>query len=267
MNVKINTCIIPAAGKGSRWAPVSGYLPKEMLPLIDRPVIEWVVKEAVSSGCNQIVVVINKQKEVIRHYLEGLKSLQEKVEFKFCYQEQPRGITEAVLLAKDFIGKTSFALALPDLPTLAKKPVLGQMIKAFEIGGGVSHIISFDSFPPATQHLYSECLTEARPDGLLEIRHFCPKDLVKHQPHHPGSRLRMSGRYIFAPSIFIVIEKLMRDFNGVEIKEVEAIKASQIQGQQILGAVVNGHTYDTGTPENYVRANTAFFKKHLPRAS
>lgn len=236
-----------------------------MLPLIDRPVIDWVVKEAVSSGCNQIVVIINKHKEVIRHYLEGKENLHEKVDFKFCYQEQPKGIADAVLLAKEFIGDVPFALALPDLPTLAKKPVLGQMVKAFEIGEGNGHIISFDSFPPLNQHLYSECLTEVRSDGLLEIRHFCPKDPVKQMPHHPGNRLRMSGRYIFTSSIFLVIEKLMREFSGREIKEVEAIKAAQTQGQQILGAIVNGHTYDTGTPENYVRANTAFFKKHLPK--
>lgn len=261
---KVDVCIIPAAGKGSRWAPVSGYLPKEMLPLIDRPVLDWVIDEAKFSGCNEIIVVINKHKELIKDYLLSNKN-HKKIKFHFVYQEKPLGITHAILLCQKIIKNRPFAMALPDLPTISHKLVLKQLIEAYEKQKGQSHIISFSSFPSDTLHFYTECLIELRKDKLLDIIHFCPKQTNPPRPHHPGSKLRMSGRYVFNPEIFSVVEKLMKNFEGSETNEVATLKEALGIGQNVLGLDIDGHTYDTGNPILYVRANTAFFKRKISK--
>lgn len=260
----IKVCIIPAAGKGSRWAPMSGYLPKEMLPLVDRPVIDWVIQEAVSSGCEEIVVVINSQKKIIKDYLSNDKILNKKAKIHFVYQEQPNGIAPALHLCEKFIKGLPFSVALPDLPTLSKKPVLSQLIGAFEKDKQQSHIISFNSFPTETLHHYTECLLELRKDKLFEIIHFCPK-LSEGKSHHPSNRVRMSGRYIFNAQILEVIKKSLLQSDSQEIREFDALKEALSQRQKVLGLSIEGHTYDTGNPLNYVRANTAFFKKKLAK--
>lgn len=263
-NDKVSLCVIPAAGKGSRWAPVSGYLPKEMLPLIDRPVIDWVVDEVSSSGCDEIIIVINKHKELIRDYLQNHKN-HKRVKFHFVYQEKPLGITHALLLCQKIIKNRPFAMALPDLPTISHKPVLKQLKDAFENQNGNSHIISFNTFPSDTLAFYTECLVELRSDKLLDIVHFCPKQTDPPRPHHPGNKIRMSGRYVVTPEIFEVIEKLMKNFEGNELNEVVTFKKALEEKQNVVGFSIDGHTYDTGNPTLYVRANTAFFKKKLTK--
>lgn len=257
----INICIIPAAGKGSRWAPISGYLPKEMLPLVDRPVIEWVIEEVAASGCPNIVVIINKQKEIIKEYLTKNRALTKRIHLSFIYQNQPLGIAHTFYLARKFIRNSPFAVALPDLPTIAHKPVLKQLIDSFQNNNSQSHMISLNSFPPNTLHFYSECLTQSRNDQLLEIIHLCPKNQSRNQSHHPGNKIRMSGRYILLPTILPIIEKLITQKSNKEIKDIDALELALIKGQKILGIEIQGHTYDTGNPVSYIRANTAFFKK------
>lgn len=263
-NSKIELCIIPAAGRGSRWAPVSGYLPKEMLPLIDRPVLDWVIDEVKNSGCHEIIVVINKHKELIKDYLLKHKD-HKKIKLHFVYQEKPLGIAHAMLLCQRIIKDQPFAMALPDLPTISHKPVLKQLIDAFEKQNGKSHIISFSAFPGDTLQFYTECLVELRTDTLLDIVHFCPKQADPLRPHHPGNKIRMSGRYVIKPDIFPIIEQLIKNFEGNEINEVVPLKKAREDGQSVLGLSIDGHTYDTGHPTLYVRANTAFFKKKLAK--
>lgn len=265
-NSNIEVCIIPAAGKGSRWAPVSGYLPKEMLPLIDKPVLDWVIDEVKSSGFNEIIVVINKHKELIKNYLSEHKD-HKKIKFHFVYQEKPLGITDAILLCQKIVKDRPFGMALPDLPTISHQPVLKQLVGGFDRIKGESHIISFSTFPADTLHFYTECSVELRKDKLLDIVHFCPKQTDPNGSHHPGSKIRMSGRYILKPEIFPVIKKLMKNFAGNELNEVVALKEAIANGQSVLGLNIDGHTYDTGNPTLYVRANTAFFKKKLSKKS
>lgn len=258
----IKICVIPAAGRGSRWAPVSGYLPKEMLPLIDRPVIEWVIEEVVSAGCTEIIVVINKRKQSIKKYLlKNERLINKKINLHFINQNEPLGITHAIYLTKKLVGKNNFTVALPDLPTISQKPVMGQLIQNFIPN---SHIISFSNFPTDTLSFYTECLVELKKNNLLKIVHFCPR-LQDGMPHHPGNKIRMSGRYVFDNQIFSVIEKLASKKVSSEITEVAALKSAVEDGQKVLGLEISGHTYDTGTPSGYVRANTAFFKKKFAK--
>lgn len=258
-------CVIPAAGKGTRWAPVSGYLPKEMLPLIDRPVTDWVINEAIDSGCKKIIVVINSRKEVIKNYILKNNKLCNKAQFEFVYQEEAFGIAHAILLCQNLIDNQPFAVALPDLPTISRIPVLKQVIQSYEKSDHNSHIVSFDTFSSETLHLYGECLLQAEKNNSLKIIHFCPSTDMADKPHHYGINTRMSGRFIFTPQIFPIIEDLMKFRTDEEISDRSALKAALESGQSVTGIEISGHTYDTGYPNGYVRANTAFFKKLLQK--
>lgn len=261
----IKTCIIPAAGKGARWAPVSGYLPKEMLPLIDKPVIEWVIEEVIESGCKHIIVVINKSKDMIKDYLNQNKKLLNRAKISFVYQREALGIAHSMAMCKSLIKNEPFVVALPDLPTIAKIPVTKQLVRLFANEGGKAHIVSFDKFSSDSLHLYGECLVKPKGAGSLQIIHFCKKINGKNKPHHYGNSLRMSGRFIFSPKIFPTIDKLLKDRVEGEISDRSALRAAMAEGQLTTGCVISGHTYDTGYPSGYVRANTAFFKKLLAK--
>lgn len=261
----IKICIIPAAGKGTRWAPVSGYLPKEMLPLIDKPVIEWVINEAIDSGCKHIIVVINKQKEMIREYLSHNKKLSAKAKFSFVYQKEALGIAHTMHICKNLVKDEPFVVALPDLPTISKTPVIKQLVKLFERERGKTHIVSFDKFSSDSLHLYGECLAKLKKNGVLEIIHYCEKANGENKPHHYGNNLRMSGRFVFSSKIFPIINKLLKERTQGEISDRTALRSAMVNNQETLGCVISGHTYDTGYPNGYVKANTAFFKKLLQK--
>lgn len=259
----INTCIIPAAGKGSRWAPVSGYLPKEMLPLIDKPVIEWVINDQIAAGCKQIIVVINKHKETIKTYLENNSTINKRVSLKFVYQDDLFGISHALFLCKGLVKNESFGVALPDLPTISKQPILKQLAKTLNKKNN-SHIVSFDKFSTETANLYGECLLKKGKENFLEIEHFCPKLVgATDKSHHYRNNIRMSGHFIFSPAIFPIIERLLKKRKeGPEVSDRTSLKSAMEDGQKVLGIKIVGHTYDTGYPTGYVRANTAFFKRY-----
>lgn len=250
MQSEINTCIIPAAGRGSRWAPISGYLPKEMLPLINKPVIEWVIDEAVSSKCKKIVIVINKRKQIIKeHIIKNYKN--KKIKLVFINQEKPLGVAHAIYLCKKETNNLPFIVALPDLPTISKIPTIKQLIKL----QNDSHVISFDTFPPKDRHLYGQCLLRREQGKILKVLHFCSKN------HDHSEKLRMSGRFIFQPNIFPIIEKSLKK-QKKEITDQDILKTA-LKNHKITGVEIQGRSYDTGTPISYVRANTAFFKKYI----
>lgn len=254
----IDTCIIPAAGKGSRWAPISGYLPKEMLPLLDRPVIDWVVREAIHSGCKRIIIVTNKNKKIIKNYFNKESGRYKGIEFIFVLQEQPKGLVNALSLCKKYIS-SDFAMALPDLPTISAKPVLKQLIKSFE-ENTQSSIISLDEFPSESLGQYTECKIELLKRGTFKVNHFCPKSKTS---HHPKEKLRMSGRYVLKKDLFKLISDMNLEMKTGEQSEVEILKKALSNNIPITALAIKGHTYDTGTPISYVRANTAFYKKSL----
>lgn len=264
MKQSVNTCIIPAAGKGSRWAPVSGYLPKEMLPLVDKPVIEWVTEEVIASGATKIIIVINKQKKIIKDYFSKNKKLNKRVSIHYVYQDQPLGIAHAVYLSKNIIEGKPFSMVMADMPSISKTPALKQVIKGYTQTKS-DHAVSLDKFPPDRMHLYGECLLRSRKDKYLDVGHFCPKDKEPQTPHHPGNKFRMSGRFVFSNMIFPIIESLLKVKSTGEINDRDTLQLALRQKHSVVGVRISGHTYDTGTPVGYVHANTTFFKRKIAR--
>jgi UTP--glucose-1-phosphate uridylyltransferase len=257
--MKIDTCVIPAAGRATRWLPVSSYLPKDLLPLINKPAIEWVMDEAIAAGCKKIVIVMNKEKEMMKNYLLTKTDYPKKAKISFIYQNNLIGISLALLKAKKIINDKPFVVALPDLPTISLKPVILQAIDIFNKHN--AHVVSFDNFSPETARFYGECLTKSE-KGLLQIKHFCPKPKNPPKPHHQNNNIRMSGRFIFKPEIFPVIKKiLLKRKEGEEANDRTALREAQELGQKVIGFKIKGKTYDTGYPKGYLQANNAFFKK------
>lgn len=258
--MEIDTCVIPAAGRATRWAPVSSYMPKDLLPLINKPSIEWVIDEAIASGCKKIVIVMNKEKEIMKNYLLTKTDYPRKVKISFIYQNELIGISLALLKARKIIDNKPFVVALPDLPIISAKPVIRQAIDIFNKHN--AYVVSFDKFSPETAHFYGECLIKPQNQGLLEIKHFCPKPKNPKKAHHQNNNIRMSGRFIFKPEIFPVIEEvLLKRKEGEEANDRTALSAAQNLGQKVVGFRIKGKTYDTGYPKGYLQANNAFFKK------
>ena len=122
-------------------------------------------------------------------------------------------------------------------------------------------LISFDKFSKEHLHLYGECLVEKQ-SKVLNVQHFCAK-ISKKYPHHINSKIRMSGRFIFTNEIFPIISELIQKKSKQEITDVDALHKALNHNQLVKGLKIIGHTYDTGNPKSYVRANTAFFKKYV----
>ena len=266
MNTKkheISTCVIPAAGIGSRWAPISSYVPKEMLPLNNQPVIEQVITKVLKSGIKKIVIVISPQKEIIKRYIsENLGK--DKAKIIFVYQKTPKGLADVMLLAKKHIREKAFAMSLPDLPVISNKAVLLQLIEAFDKTQGKYHIVSFDRFPKSRRHLYGECkIRRIEPDSkYFNIIHYCPKDKDLSKSHHENSSLRMSGNYIFKREIFAAAKMVLESARG-EVNERAVLEQSLKDGVPSLCVPIIGKTFDTGYPQGYATAVIAFFKKSL----
>ena len=247
-----NTCVIPAAGMGTRWAPISSYFPKEMLPLGNKPVIEIVINEIVASGIHNIIVVINKKKDIIKKYFQENKTFIPKTNLYFVYQKKPAGLADVILLCRPLIKQTAFCMALPDLPTLSPVPAIKQLIGVYSQGHQKQHLVSFAKFPRESRHLYGEC----KVSKSMEIIHFCPKQQSL-KPHHPAFIFRMSGRYIFQESIFDAAQKTIKN-NPNEINERMVLELSLSEGVPSLCVPISGKTFDTGYPAGYATANNLF---------
>ncbi|MBM3253121.1 MAG: UTP--glucose-1-phosphate uridylyltransferase, partial [Candidatus Omnitrophica bacterium] len=133
---KIKKAVIPAAGKGKRLLPASAFLPKELMLVGQKPLIQYVIEEAIESGVCEIIIVINKEKEIIKKFiLERIKisslnlgRICKNVNFRFVYQEEPNGLMDAVYLTKNFLKNEPFALMLPDNIFFSKSPAIGRLI-------------------------------------------------------------------------------------------------------------------------------------------
>ena len=256
---RMQSLIIPAAGLGIRWKPVSEYLPKEMLPLVDKPVVHYIVREAIESGFKNIIIVTNKDKKIIRDYFNKQTTLNG-IDLQFTYQDKPLGIADAMRTAKKFVNG-SFAVMLPDLPTISTVPVILQMKNIYSKMETNSCLISLSMFPKESLGLYSNYLSTAKNKNLGIIEHFC--SLKNCTENHGNKNFRLSGKYIFPYETFEHIEKLKIEKNVGEITDVDLLNQLQKNGYEIYGYKIKGRTYDTGNARAHLRANTAFFKHNV----
>jgi UTP--glucose-1-phosphate uridylyltransferase len=271
--MKIRKAVITAGGWGTRFLPITKSQPKEMLPLVNKPLIQYAVEEALSSGIEQIIIVTALGKNAIEDYFDRsfeleyflaqkgeTKLLQEMRELSglinVCYirQKEQLGLGHAVLATRDIIADEPFAVLLPDDIIESKVPVLKQMLEVYE---------QYKTSVVAVERINSEDAIEY---GVIE-----PKEISRHtyqvlslvekpEPVEAPSNLSIVGRYILTPQIFDAL-KVTQPGKNREIQLTDALQLL-LKQQAIYACEFEGVRYDTGTPLGWLKATVAFALKH-----
>ena len=269
MKKKITKAIFPVAGYGTRFLPATKSIPKEMLTVLDRPIIEWSVTEAFKSGIEQIIFVLSSKKSsILEHFdrsmlledilkkknkkkeLFSIKSQTEFGDITTVMQTEPKGLGHAIWCARKLIKDEKFAVILPDDIIQSKIPVLKQMISLEKKIGG--SILALEEVPKKETHKY----------GIVEIKksinnYFLIKDLVeKPEPGKAPSNLSIIGRYILEDKVFNFLDK-QKIGKGGEIQLTDAIKSISTKSK-IFGYKFNGIRYDCGFKLGFIKANLGF---------
>lgn len=269
--MKIRKAVIPAAGWGTRFLPVTKALPKEMLPLVNKPLIQYIVEEAISSGMEQIIIVTSLGKSAIEDHFDrdlaleyileqkGERGLLEEVRriadlANICYirQKEQLGLGHAILSAEELIGWEPFAVFLPDDIFDAKVPLLKQMVGVYQ---------RYQGSVLAVRRVAKE---ETRRYGIIkpkqiEERVYQVLDVVE-KPEEAPSDLAILGRYILTPEIFEALETTPPGWGG-EIQLSDAL-ALMLQKQAVYGYEFEGEYYDAGNPLGLLKATVALALSH-----
>jgi UTP--glucose-1-phosphate uridylyltransferase len=273
MNKSITKAVFPAAGLGTRFLPATKASPKEMLPLVDKPLIQYVVEEAVSSGIDQVVVITGRGKRAIEDHFDVAFELEEDLKAKgkhkllsevqrianlvtFCYirQKKALGLGHAVLMAKRIIGDEPFAVLLGDDIIDAEVPALQQMMEVYKRYPAT--ILAIQKVPRAQTHHYGIVDGKKIEDGIYLVR-----DLVeKPSPAEAPSNLAIIGRYILTPEIFRSLEHT-KPGKGGEIQLTDGLKI--LMGKQPIYAYeFQGARHDAGDKLGFLKATVEFGLKN-----
>lgn len=270
--MKVKKAVIVAAGRGTRFLPASKSVPKEMLPLLDKPLIHYAVAEAVASGIKEVVIITATGKQAIENYFspdanleafleakgqtelkEQMRQITQMADISFVYQAEQLGLGHAVLTARQAVGEESFAVILPDDIIISDAPALGQMLAVFEQHN--ASVLAVEKQNPADLTKYGVIKPEKINEGLSRVLGLVEKPSQQEAP----SNLGIVGRYILTPQIFDAIAATLPDKGG-EIQLTDAL-ASLLGEQDIYALEFDGDRYDTGTPPGWVKAQAALALK------
>ena len=267
---RVRTAVFPVAGLGTRFLPATKAMPKEMLTVVDRPLIQYAVDEAREAGIEHLVFVTGRNKSVIEDHFdrqfelehtlemrgktEALRELQRDLpsagQTSFTRQQEPLGLGHAVWCARELVGNQPFALLLPDMVFKAKPGVLKQMMQAYEETGG--NIIGVEEVDPADVSSYGIVKRGSGPDSGFRITGMVEKPKREDAP----SNLFISGRYILQPEIFSLLSEQTKGAGG-EIQLTDAMQIL-IRTQQFTGVKYDGKVFDCGSKIGFLTANVVF---------
>ncbi|KYD05544.1 UTP--glucose-1-phosphate uridylyltransferase [Heyndrickxia sporothermodurans] len=266
---KIRKAIIPAAGLGTRFLPATKAMPKEMLPIVDKPTIQFIVEEAVASGIEDIIIVTGKGKRAIEDHFDNAPELEQNLKEKgklelletvqyssklanihYIRQKEPKGLGHAVWCARNFIGDEPFAVLLGDDIIESHTPCLRQLINQYE--ETYSSIIGVQEVPDHETHRYGIIDPSASSDRRYQVSKFVEKPKQGTAP----SNLAIMGRYILNPEIFMFLDKQETGAGG-EIQLTDAIqKLNEIQ--RVFAYNFEGKRYDVGEKLGFVKTTIEF---------
>jgi UTP--glucose-1-phosphate uridylyltransferase len=272
---KIRKAVFPAAGLGTRFIPATIATPKEMLCLVDKPLIQYGVEEAVAAGCTDIIIITSRGKATMEDHFDKNPELEATLEAKnktalleiaravsnlarvtFTRQAEPLGLGHAVLMAKDIVGDEPFAVILPDDIVDADTPCLKQMVEAFN--DTQSSILGSEVVEGDAISAYGclDCTPDPRNPRLLAVKNMVEKPKPGTQP----SQNAIIGRYILTPRIFEMIEGITPGAGG-ELQLTDAIKAL-LQYEKVYGYSYVGKRHDAGDKQGFLRATVELGLKH-----
>ncbi|MCG3042766.1 UTP--glucose-1-phosphate uridylyltransferase GalU [Streptomyces fenghuangensis] len=267
---RITKAVIPAAGLGTRFLPATKATPKEMLPVVDKPAIQYVVEEAVTAGLPDVLMVTGRNKRPLEDHFDRNYELEEVLRSKgdatkltrvqestdlatihYVRQGDPRGLGHAVLCAAPHVGDQPFAVLLGDDLIDARDPLLSRMIEVQETYGG--SVVALLEVDPASIHLYGCAVAEPTgDDDVVRVSDLVEKPSREDAP----SNLAVIGRYVLDPAVFEVLRKT-EPGRGGEIQLTDALQALAADpgiGGPVHGVVFKGRRYDTGDRGDYLRA-------------
>jgi UTP--glucose-1-phosphate uridylyltransferase len=268
----LRTCVFPCAGFGTRFFPATKVIPKEMLPLVDKPILQYGIEEALDSGFDKLIIITSKGKESILDHFDRSSSLERQlrergrndllaeveatgkmVDLISIRQKDALGLGHAVLMAKDAVVNEPFAVLLPDDVILADEPCLMQMRHVFEETG--RPVVALMEVSAEETARYGIVAGE-----MIGKRRFKVEDMVEKPKIKPPSHYAIIGRYILPPDIFPILSKTERGSGG-EIQLTDALRDLVRQGD-FYGYVFEGRRYDAGEKLGYLKATVDFALHH-----
>ena len=267
--MRVRKAVFPAAGWGTRFLPATKAQPKEMLPLVDKPIIQYAVEEAVAAGIEQVIIVTSSQKRAIEdhfdlsyeleHLLEEkgeieklrqVRHISDLAQIAYVRQKEQLGLGHAVLTAKDLIGHEPFAVLLPDDVIVGDRPAIGQLIHAYQQTHG--SVVAVAQVPESETSRYGIVATEPIEDNHDGRLHRVTRIVEKPAAGTAPSTLAVIGRYVLTPKIFDKLEQTQRGSGG-EIQLTDGIEAL-MEEQSVFAYEFEGLRYDAGTTMGWLKA-------------
>jgi UTP--glucose-1-phosphate uridylyltransferase len=277
MAMKVRKAVFPAAGLGTRFLPATKAQPKEMLPLVDKPIIQYGVEEALASGCDQIIIITGRGKTAIEDHfdvsyelekmleergktelLSIVRQISDMIHVAYVRQKEAMGLGHAVLMARELVGNEPFAVLLADDVIDAKKPCLKQMMDVFE-ESQCSIIATQEVNGPAISSY--GVLDAQKIEGKFDGRAFNVRSLVeKPKQEEAPSNLAIIGRYILTPTIFETLERTPLGAGG-ELQLTDGLRGLLGRGENIYGYTFDGKRHDAGDKLGFLKATVEFALK------
>lgn len=269
----VTKAVIPAAGLGTRFLPATKATPKEMLPVVDRPAIQYVVEEAVRAGLNDVLMITGRNKRALEDHFDRVPVLEQQLaeqgkdallasvvetnelggDLHYVRQGDPKGLGHAVLRAKRHVGDEAFAVLLGDDLIDEKEDLLSRMVEVQERTGG--SVVALMEVPREAISAYGAAAIEAveGEDGFVKITGLVEKPAADEAP----SNYAVIGRYVLSPNVFEVLENTAPGRGG-EIQLTDALQTlaqGEGEGEGVYGVVFSGRRFDTGDKLSYLKAN------------
>ena len=267
--MKVRKAVIPAAGLGTRFLPATKAQPKEMLPIVDKPTIQYIIEEAAAAGIEDIIVVTGRNKRSIEDHfdrsielemelekdgkedvLSMVREIPEIANIHFIRQKQPLGLGHAVLTASHFIGDEPFAVMLGDDVVISRKPCLQQMIEVFD--EYQTSIVGVQKVSDDVVHKYGIVNGKLVDENVYKVKGLVEKPKREEAP----SNIAILGRYILTPEIFKYLETQEKGAGG-EIQLTDAMRRLAAE-QAMYAYIFRGHRYDVGSKIGFLQANIEF---------
>ena len=276
--MKVRKAIIPAAGLGTRFLPVTKAQPKEMLAIVDKPTIQYIIEEAVASGIQDIIIVTGRNKRSIEDHFDRsielelelekngkdemltmVKDISDMANIHYIRQKEPRGLGHAILTARHFIGNEPFAVLLGDDVVVAKQPCLSQMIDVYN--EYKTSVIGVQRVAHEVVNKYGIVNCKSIDDRVYKVKDLVEKPAIEDAP----SDIAILGRYIITPSIFQYLETQDAGTGG-EIQLTDALRRLA-KDEAMYAYDFKGHRYDVGTKIGFLQANVEFALRNEETAS
>lgn len=271
MKRRVTKAIFPVAGLGTRFLPATKSVPKEIMTLVDRPLIQYAIDEARAAGIREFIFVTSRGKSALEDYFDHspeleaslrkagkddlLKILQdtnmESGAIAYIRQHKPLGLGHAVSCARRLIGNEPFAVILPDDVIAAEKPCLQQMVEAYQETGG-SMVATMEVAPEKTSS-YGVLDVESQNGAVVKVRGMVEKPPASEAP----SNLAVIGRYILSPKVLQNFSRVEKGAGG-EIQLTDAIAQEMVEGRDVYGYRFQGQRFDCGSKAGYLQAMVAF---------